>query len=170
MDISRDILELWKALDPVAISEWEELTRDIQTAYAQLTSLFGNGVAFDRSAWEDQRYYHARRLFLKWTGHQSTHTAAPILGPAAEYATTSVLVGILTQDKGGRQGKYALARRGLYTPPSQGKLLQWVRETAATAPLKGEKGKGKKEEPLGNEDEKPGSQEDRKRQERWRRG
>lgn len=61
--ISKTIIGLWKALDPAAIFEWEELTRDVHSAYAQLFSRFGNGVEFDGNAWESQRYYHARSLF-----------------------------------------------------------------------------------------------------------
>ncbi|PVF92346.1 hypothetical protein CPB86DRAFT_791235, partial [Serendipita vermifera] len=70
MDKSKAIIDLWTSLDSAALFEWDELTRDIQSAYAQLVSRFGNGV-FHGNAWEDQRYYHARSLFLKWTGYQS---------------------------------------------------------------------------------------------------
>ncbi|CAG8738650.1 12329_t:CDS:2, partial [Acaulospora colombiana] len=89
MDISKAIIDLWKSLDPAAILEWEELTRDIRSAYAQLVSRFGNGVVFDGDAWEDQRYYHARSLFYKWMGYQSMHSTIQN-DPTAIYAPTSL--------------------------------------------------------------------------------
>ncbi|PVF90831.1 hypothetical protein CPB86DRAFT_792413 [Serendipita vermifera] len=77
MGISKALIDLWTSLDKAALFEWDELTRDIQSAYAQLVSRFGNGVVFDGSAWEDQRYYHARSLFFKWTGYQSVQSVTP---------------------------------------------------------------------------------------------
>ncbi|PVF91983.1 hypothetical protein CPB86DRAFT_791621 [Serendipita vermifera] len=71
MDISKTIIECWNSLEPTAVAEWEELTRDIQNAYAQLVSRFGNGVAFDGDTWEDQRYYHARSLFPRTCMYRS---------------------------------------------------------------------------------------------------
>ncbi|PVF93019.1 hypothetical protein CPB86DRAFT_877453 [Serendipita vermifera] len=88
--ISKTIIGLWKALDPAAIFEWEELTRDVHSAYAQLFSRFGNGVEFDGNAWENQRYYHARSLFFKWKGHQSMHSTTPIIDPEFIYAPVSL--------------------------------------------------------------------------------
>ncbi|PVF91987.1 hypothetical protein CPB86DRAFT_791629 [Serendipita vermifera] len=90
MGISMSIIEIWKNLDPAAIFEWEELTRDIKSAYAQLVYRFGNGIIFDGNAWEDQRYYHARSLFFKWMGYQLMHTATPSNNLATMYIPTSL--------------------------------------------------------------------------------
>jgi hypothetical protein len=84
--LSKKILEFWKALNPEEILEWEELARDIRSAYAQLVSQFGSGILFDGNAWEDQRHYHARNLFFKWTGYQAVQSVS-IAGD-----TTSVYV------------------------------------------------------------------------------
>ncbi|PVF92343.1 hypothetical protein CPB86DRAFT_802097 [Serendipita vermifera] len=88
LEISKTILDLWNTLEPTAIFEWEELTRDIKNAYAQLVSRFGNGVVFYGDHWEDQRYYHARSLFFKWMGHQyqSMYGTTPADGHANMYA------------------------------------------------------------------------------------
>ncbi|PVF91989.1 hypothetical protein CPB86DRAFT_791630 [Serendipita vermifera] len=90
MDVSKVIIDLWKSLDAAAMFEWEELTRDIQNAYSQLVSRFGNGVVFDGNTWEDQRYYHARSLFFKWMGYQSMHSVTPSNDSATVYAPTSL--------------------------------------------------------------------------------
>ncbi|PVF91120.1 hypothetical protein CPB86DRAFT_792268 [Serendipita vermifera] len=90
MDASKAIIDLWKSLDAAAIVEWEELTRDIQNAYAQLVSRFGNGIVFDGNTWEDQRYYHARSLFFKWMGYQSMHSVTLSNDSATEYIPGSL--------------------------------------------------------------------------------
>ncbi|PVF91986.1 hypothetical protein CPB86DRAFT_791627 [Serendipita vermifera] len=88
IDISKSIADLWKSLDPTALFEWEELTRDIKSAYAQLVARFGNGAVFDGNAWEDQRGYHARSLFFKWMGYQcqSIHSTTLANDPATAHA------------------------------------------------------------------------------------
>jgi hypothetical protein len=53
------------------MAEWGELARDIRDAHALLVYLFGNGVIFDGNAWEEQKYYHARTIYLKWIGSQA---------------------------------------------------------------------------------------------------
>ncbi|PVF93030.1 hypothetical protein CPB86DRAFT_790561 [Serendipita vermifera] len=75
MDIAKTIIDTWNALGPAEIYEWEELVRDIRNVYAQLAARFGNGAVFDGNIWEDQRNYHARSLFFKWTGYQTFHDA-----------------------------------------------------------------------------------------------
>jgi hypothetical protein len=72
-EISKRILELWNALGPNEMFEWEELVRDIRNIYARLITLFGNGITFDGKDWEEQRHYHARSLYFKWTGYQAIH-------------------------------------------------------------------------------------------------
>ncbi|CAG8751122.1 9217_t:CDS:1, partial [Acaulospora colombiana] len=88
IDISKSIIALWKSLDPMALFEWEELTRDIQNAYAQLVARFGNGVVFYGDTWEYQRYYHAQSLFSKWMGYQyqsahDTDSLTTVYAPAS---------------------------------------------------------------------------------------
>ncbi|PVF91984.1 hypothetical protein CPB86DRAFT_791622 [Serendipita vermifera] len=87
MDIAKAIIDLWKSLDATALFEWEELTRDIQSTFAQLVSRFGNGAVFDGSAWENQRDYHARSLFYKWMGYQyqTMQGAIPVDNPTTMY-------------------------------------------------------------------------------------
>jgi hypothetical protein len=90
MDHSKTILEYWKALYPEEVLEWEELARDIRTVYAQLAARFGDGAVFDGKDWEDQRYYHTRSLFLKWTGYQAMQNVSAENNIALMYAPTSL--------------------------------------------------------------------------------
>ncbi|PVF93015.1 hypothetical protein CPB86DRAFT_829604 [Serendipita vermifera] len=92
LDISKTIIDIWNTLDPTSIFEWEELTRDIKNAYAQLVSRFGNGVVFYGDHWEDQRYYHARSLFFKWMGYQyqSIQGITPVDDSATMYAPVAL--------------------------------------------------------------------------------
>ncbi|PVF91988.1 hypothetical protein CPB86DRAFT_802397 [Serendipita vermifera] len=92
LDISKTIIDLWNTLDPTAILEWEELTRDIKNAYAQLVSRFGNGAVFYGDHWEDQRRYHARSLFFKWMGYQyqSMYGTTLVDDPANMYVPASL--------------------------------------------------------------------------------
>jgi hypothetical protein len=88
--MSKPILEYWNALNPEEIFEWEELARDIRSAYAQLAARFGNGAVFDGRDWEDQRHYHARSLFFKWTGYQTMQTVSVVNDTISMYVPTSL--------------------------------------------------------------------------------
>jgi hypothetical protein len=90
MTLSKRILEFRKALTPEEILEWEELARDIRSAYAQLISQFGNGILFDGNVWEDQRHYHARNLFFKWTGYQAVQSASVAGDTTSVYVPVSM--------------------------------------------------------------------------------
>ncbi|PVF90952.1 hypothetical protein CPB86DRAFT_830802, partial [Serendipita vermifera] len=92
LHISKTIIDLWNTLDSTAILEWEELTRDIKNAYAQLISRFGNGIVFYGDNWEDQRYYHARSLFFEWMGYQyqSMYGTTPVDDPTAMYVPVAL--------------------------------------------------------------------------------
>jgi hypothetical protein len=68
LEISRIIFEFWATLDYLEVAEWDELAQDIKNAHFSLISLFGNGLEFDGSLWEQQRYYYLRSIYLKWSG------------------------------------------------------------------------------------------------------
>jgi hypothetical protein len=89
-DYSKAILEYWKSLYTAEILKWEELAQDIRSAYGQLAARFGNGLVFDGNDWEDQRYYHARNLFLKWTGYQTMQNVSVVNDTASMYVPTSL--------------------------------------------------------------------------------
>jgi hypothetical protein len=78
------------ALDQGEILEWEELARDIRSAYAQLVARFGKGTQFDGITWEEQRYYVARCLFLKWMGHQAMQNTSARNDSASTYLPASL--------------------------------------------------------------------------------
>jgi hypothetical protein len=88
--MSKPILEYWNALNSEEVLEWEELARDIRSAYAQLVARFGNGTLFDGSAWEDQRYYHARSLFFKWTGYRAVQSISVAADTTSSYVPVSL--------------------------------------------------------------------------------
>ncbi|CAG8589578.1 10912_t:CDS:2 [Acaulospora colombiana] len=73
VDTSRAVAQFWTSLNEMEVAEWEELARDISEMHTRLVALFGNGVVFDWNAWEAQRQYHARTIYLKWTGSQAIH-------------------------------------------------------------------------------------------------
>jgi hypothetical protein len=80
MEISKTILEFWRALDPAEIYEWEELARDIRNGYVQLGYRFGIGTIFDGYSWEEHRNYYARSLFFKWMGYQTCYATNDTIG------------------------------------------------------------------------------------------
>jgi hypothetical protein len=66
IDISKVILDYWKALNPGEVFEWEEVARDIQQAYIQLVAQFGKWGRFDERDWENHIFYHSRSILFKW--------------------------------------------------------------------------------------------------------
>ncbi|PVF98991.1 hypothetical protein CPB86DRAFT_872964 [Serendipita vermifera] len=52
-DISKNVVEFWKALAPDEIMDWAEFARDIRNAHTQLVASFGNGIIFDGKDWEE---------------------------------------------------------------------------------------------------------------------
>ncbi|PVF91822.1 hypothetical protein CPB86DRAFT_791775 [Serendipita vermifera] len=75
-DISKNVVEFWKALAPDEIMDWAEFARDVRNAHTQLVASFGNGITFDGKDWEEQRSYHARTLYFKWMGYQAAYGIA----------------------------------------------------------------------------------------------
>ncbi|PVF97449.1 hypothetical protein CPB86DRAFT_826509 [Serendipita vermifera] len=73
VDIPTIVAAFWLALEPAERGEWEELARDIFSAHLQLIGLFGNGVMFNGSLWEERKRYHLRSIYLKWVGYQILH-------------------------------------------------------------------------------------------------
>ncbi|PVF93032.1 hypothetical protein CPB86DRAFT_801577 [Serendipita vermifera] len=79
-DTSRAVAQFWTNLNQVEVAEWEELARDIREIHARLVSLFGSGIVSDGNAWEEQRQYHARTIYLKWTGSQAIYGVSGVNG------------------------------------------------------------------------------------------